>query len=138
MKSTMQGNPEMINTENIQALEAYLLTLKPAPSIAKARGMVESAAVLRGKTIFQQQGCVECHRPPRYTSSETYDVGLEENSGTNEYNPPSLLGVSQRGPFFHDNRASSLKDVLTRFQHGEGGDLSAPQIKDLLAFLRSL
>ncbi|MCH7689135.1 MAG: hypothetical protein IH899_21090 [Planctomycetes bacterium] len=138
MKSTMQGNPEMINKENIQALEAYLLTLKPAPSISKARGMTESAAVLRGKKVFQHQGCVECHRPPRYTSSETYDVGLEENSGTNEYNPPSLLGVSQRAPFFHDNRASSLKDVLTRFQHGESEDLSTPQIKDLLAFLRSL
>lgn len=94
--------------------------------------------MVRGKKVFQQQGCVECHRPPRYTSSETCDVGLEEKSGTKEYNPPSLLGVSQRGPFFHDNRASSLRDVLTRFQHGDSEDLSAQQQKDLLTFLRSL
>ena len=128
----------MINTRNIHALEAYLQTLKPAPSIAKARRKADSAAVVRGEKVFQQQGCVDCHRPPLYTSSETYDVGLKEKSGTKEYNPPSLLGVSQRGRLFHDNRAASLEDVLKRFQHGDSESLSTQQIKDLLVFLRSL
>ena len=55
-----------------------------------------------------------------------------------EFNPPSLRGVSQRAPYFHDNRAATLNDVLDRFRHGLKGEISPEQRQELLAFLRSI
>lgn len=133
MKSTMQG--KLASQENIQALHAYMQRLTPPPSLAKARNTQNPAAIARGKKIFKEQGCIQCHRPPLYTTPATYDVGLEDKK---EFNPPSLLGVSQRTPYFHDNRAESLKAVFAKYKHGESGDLSAEELPDLLEFLRSL
>ena len=56
----------------------------------------------------------------------------------NSFNPPTLLGVGQRGPYFHDNRAASLEQVFLKHKHQLETDLSSGQLKDLLAFLRSL
>jgi cytochrome c peroxidase len=88
--------------------------------------------------VFEEQDCVRCHRPPAYTSPRTYDVGTPDEKGWSEFNPPSLLGVSQRPALFHDNRAQSLRDVLVRFRHPEGQPVPASDVEDLLAFLESL
>ena len=53
-------------------------------------------------------------------------------------NPPSLRGVGQRGPYFHDGRAATLEDVFGNFGHQLKGELTPKQQADLLAFLRSL
>ena len=136
IRVTMQG-PEATD-EEVQAIEAYVRTLKPPPSRDQLRGILDQQSVQPGKLLFQEQGCADCHRPPTYTSSSNYDVGVHDSLGARRFNPPSLRGVGQRGAYFHDNRAPRLSDVFTRFDHGSGQELSRKQLDDLLAFVRSL
>ena len=67
-----------------------------------------------------------------------YDVGLKDKQGNTEFNPPPLVGVGQRGPYFHDGSAATLRDVFETHGHQLKDDLSEQQLADLLAFLRSL
>jgi cytochrome c peroxidase len=124
--------------ENIAALAAYMRTLPPPPSLLLARGEIDEAAKERGEQVFRSQGCIECHRPPSYTTPAAYDVDLADEQGRREFNPPTLRGVSQRDALFHDRRAASLEEVLTRFSHAGAGELRRSDLDDLLHFLRSL
>jgi len=118
----------------------YLETLPAPPSVIKARGEFSETRFLEGKEVFRSQGCQECHRAPYYTSEKRFDVGLQDKAGHREFNPPSLLGISQRDTFLHDNRASSLESVLFDLQHPEPRQtpLTAPEREALLYFLNSL
>jgi YVTN family beta-propeller protein len=133
---TMQGPTP--TDQQVRAIEAYLRTLRPAPSLARARGCFDAAAAERGRLVFEQQGCVDCHERPRYTSSDAYDVGLEDESGHTLFNPPSLRGVSQRDPLLHDNRARGLREVLTFHNRGVTAELTPNELQDLLSFLESI
>ena len=137
IKLTMDGKPESASDRNVADIAAYLRTLEPAPSLALARGRLDEDAVGRGYRAFQQWDCDHCHEPPAYTSPRTYDVRHPDEMGQLKWNPPSLRGVSQLPAFFHDNSASSLRDVLYTFKHPHGQDLSG-QVDDLIAFLESL
>lgn len=135
---TMQADGDDITEDNIQALKAYLTTLTPPPGLDMARGTVDSVAVERGAAVFRKQACADCHAPATYTTPGTFDVGIHDERGMKAFNPPSLRGVSQRAPYFHDNRAATLPDVFGRFKHGLKGDLTDAERVDLIAFLRSL
>jgi YVTN family beta-propeller protein len=122
----------------VEALTAYLRTLAPPPSLAKLRGDADEARVRRGQVVFREQGCATCHVPPAYTASGTYDVGISDEAGNRRFNPPSLRGIGQGGPFFHDNRAATLDEVFAQHRHQLRGELDSGSLGDLLAFLRSL
>ncbi len=136
VQSTMQGKP--LPDEEIAALVAFIKTIEPPPSLANARGERDEAAIAAGAKIFEGRGCINCHQPPYYTSDGAYDVGLDDKRGNRHFNPPSLRAVSQRTPLFHDGRATSLEDVLVKFRHQLDEPLSDQELKQLLAFLRSL
>jgi DNA-binding beta-propeller fold protein YncE len=142
IETTMRGRN--VGDAQVEALTAYLRSLPPprvAP-ISQPASETETAElrdlVTRGRRAFADRGCVECHAPPAYTSSATYDVGLADELGQTRFNPPSLRGVSQRGPFFHDNRADSLEDVFRRHGHPSGAKYEPGEVDALVAFLRSL
>jgi cytochrome c peroxidase len=99
---------------------------------------LDERALQSGREIFNRQGCASCHTPPAYTSQKTYDVGLHDEVGNTHFNPPSLRGISQGGPFFHDNRAATLEKVFTQFRHQLKMDLKPTELKDLMTFLESL
>ena len=134
---TMQSDKDP-SDKQIQALTAFLETLEPPPSIDAARGTLDQAAVDRGRQVFSSLDCARCHAPPRYTTPELYDVGLEDQLGGRKFNPPALLGVGQRGPYFHDGRAKSLREVFGKHRHQLDEPLDESSLADLLAFLRSL
>jgi cytochrome c peroxidase len=136
VKSTMQGAAP--SAELVADLTAFLRTLPPPPSLLEARGMADPDTLKRGRKVFARLKCATCHTPPTYTSPKTYDVGLADENGGKSFNPPSLRGVSQGGPFFHDGRAATLEEVFTRYGHEGTGDLSGSDLRDLLHFLRSL
>lgn len=136
LKSTLQG-PEP-SAKTVRDLTAYLKSLPPPPGLIKARDALDPAAFKRGKKIFAREKCAVCHAPPTYTSAKTYDVGLRDEAGEKLFNPPSLRGISQAGPYFHDNRAFSLQEVITRYRHELTGPLSSQELSDLLHFLGSL
>ncbi len=136
--TTMHGREP--TAEQVEALTAFLHTLAPAPPVGAGDGTgdTDAAAVRRGREVFDRQACATCHVPPAYTSAKSYDVGLEDEAGERRFNPPSLRGVSQGGPYFHDGRAATLEDVFARHRHQLKGELPAGELKDLLAFLRAL
>ncbi len=130
--STMHGAE--LTDQQTADLVAYLETLKPPPSAAPS----PKPLINRGQKVFDERGCVRCHRPPAYTSAGTFHVGLEDEAGRRKFNPPSLLGLGQRDVFFHDGRAQRLEDIVQRMRHQLQDDLSADDAEVLIAFLRSL
>jgi len=129
--------------EDVAALTAFLDTLSRQPSPhRRADGELDEAAS-RGRAVFGRAACGDCHEPPLYTSDRVVDVGLgSPGDRYRGFNPPSLLGVSQRVLLLHDGRESSLEDLL-RGSHSPprvngSPELAEEEIRDLAAFLRSL
>jgi YVTN family beta-propeller protein len=136
IRTTLQGRAPA--RKEVEALTAYLQTLPPAPAVARLRGPADEDAVHRGRAVFEKQGCTSCHVPPAYTSRKAYDVGLADEVGNREFNPPSLRGVSQGGPYLHDGRAATLEEVFARHRHQLKAELAKNDLSDLLRFLRTL
>lgn len=126
--------PDEVFRDDVRALTAYLRALPPPPTVAPS----DPLAVQRGKVVFDLQGCARCHPAPLYTSNKVVDVGIHDEKGAKEYNPPSLRGVRLGGPYFHDSRAKTLEAVFKVHKHQLRGELSAEELRDLLAFLESL
>jgi YVTN family beta-propeller protein len=133
---TMQGQKP--NESDVHDLAAFLRTLPAAPPVAAATSPESVALTRQGQAVFRAQGCINCHAPPTYTSPKSYDVGLKDEAGNSRFNPPSLRGLSQGGPYFHDNRAATLEEVFSRYRHELKGELSSEDFRALLAFLQSL
>jgi cytochrome c peroxidase len=123
--------------EQAAELTAYLKSLLP-PAGTKTGGAVDPAAVPRGRAVFDAHQCASCRAPPEYTSAERYDVGLADEVGNREFNPPSLRAVSRRDALLHDGRARSLEDVLRMERHPRGLKLLAREIDVLVAFVQTL
>ena len=68
----------------------------------------------------------ELPRSPEYTSPERYDIGLTDEVGNREFNPPSLRGVSRRDTLLHDGRAKSLEAVFQKERHPRGARPHGP------------
>ncbi|MBW3541778.1 MAG: cytochrome C peroxidase [Planctomycetes bacterium] len=133
VQTTMHGQP--LSDEQTADLAAFLKTLRPPPRL---KHHLEQDAVERGRGLFGSLRCDTCHVPPTYSSSESYDVGLTDEAGQRRFNPPSLLGVGQRRGYFHDLRASSLRDAIAVHRHQVSRELSPHELSDLVEFLRSL
>jgi YVTN family beta-propeller protein len=136
VESTMQG-PKPTDTQ-VEELTAYLRTLLPARPRADFQDHPDRLAIDRGHEVFVRQGCSRCHAPPFYTSAKTFDVGLSDERGLKQFNPPALRGVSQGGPYFHDGRSASLEEVFTSHKHQLERQLAKKDLHDLLEFLNSL
>jgi hypothetical protein len=123
----------------IERLSAYLKTLTPAPSLRLAKNKMPNGDVLAAARIgFEAAGCQNCHAGTGLTSNDTYDVGIHDEQGETLFNPPSLRGVSQRAPYFHDGRAATLAEVLKTSHHNSEMELSEKQIEQLQLLLESL
>jgi YVTN family beta-propeller protein len=134
--TTMHG-PKPTDLQ-VADLTAYLNSLAPPPPSVTAAVPADSLAVARGREVFRARNCAACHLPPEYTSPERYDVGLADEVGNHEFNPPSLRGVSRRDALLHDGRARSLEQVFQKERHPRSLVLSAQEIADLVAFLTTL
>lgn len=117
----------------VHDLATYMRTLPPPPAAEPTGPHAE-----RGRRLFAQQGCSRCHAPPTYTTPKAFDIGLADEAGLVRFNPPSLRGVGQAGPYFHDGRAATLEDVFLRFRHELATELSRDEVSDLIRFLRTL
>ncbi len=125
-----------------QAIDAYLKSLKPVPSPYLERGKL-SASARRGEKLFTQATCSMCHSGSLHTDMRSYDVGtgIDREKGV-AFDTPTLVEIWRTGPYLHDGRAVTIKDVLTRFntsqKHGKTEDFSKKQIADLEAYLLTL
>lgn len=122
----------------LAALNGYISTL-PAPR----RPKLDPDLVKKGQLIFAsaETGCASCHSGAQYTDGKVHDVhskhAIDKQSAMHT---PALTLVGGSGPYFHDGRYSSLKDLLRasdgtmgKTKHLNDGDLTA-----LETYLKSL
>lgn len=138
LKETMHA-PE-IKPADVDDIVSFLHTLPPVPPLKPVpTSDADRAQLARGEKIFQRENCGSCHVPPlTFTSHAVYDVGLADEKGLRKFNPPSLRGVGRLKKLFHDNRASSLRDVFETHGHQLAEPLPASELSDLVRYLESL
>ena len=125
--------------EQLEALTAFISQLPLPPSVDELRDVsLDRQAIERGKEVFAKRDCGRCHAGDNFTSKESFDVGLADELGNRKFNPPSLRGLSHRGPFLHDNRAATLAEVFSKHKHPDGEGLTPEQIADLVSYLKGL
>ncbi|MGD2205514.1 MAG: beta-propeller fold lactonase family protein [Anaerolineae bacterium] len=146
--------PNQGRSYDLDSLALFLDSLDAPLSPAHARGEPLTLAEQRGQTLFNDPalGCIDCHPPPLYTDHQKHDVGTatpDERIGP-EYDTPTLLGLYDSAPYFHDGSATMLYETLTRstgsgqarFTPGAEHDVTAllteSEIQDLIAFLLAL
>ena len=132
LRTTMHA--EEVDRSTVDALAAFLRTL-PAPP---ARPAEDPPVVARGRELFGAAGCVDCHVPPLFTSDGAFLVGLTDEAGASEFNPPSLRGVGRRSRFFHDGRYRDLERLLAEADHPGTETFDAADRSSVTAFLRTL
>lgn len=135
-RSTMSGRG--VSDQAAADIAAFLKTLKPPPPYAPASTRADQKLVKGGRELFESLSCTDCHAGSILTSADAYDVGLEDERGLRDFNPPTLRGVGYRENLFHDRRASSLEEVFTKFRHQLDRPLSQNELTALLRYLRSL
>jgi cytochrome c peroxidase len=131
---------------DLDSLAAFIDSLDVPLSPGHVKGEPLTDSELRGKEIFNDPalGCAACHPPPFYTDKQKHDVGtatIDEKIGP-EYDTPSLRGLYDSAPYFHDGSAESLYESLTRntlnSEHDITGKITAMEIYDLISFLEAL
>ncbi|MEM7587463.1 MAG: Ig-like domain-containing protein [Acidobacteriota bacterium] len=132
--SATLGPPKAGLSADLDDLAAYVASLADAslprsPYRAPDGTLTSEAAA--GRTVFQNLGCGSCHSGARFTDSTLgtatlHDLGtLRTSSGQrlggtlDGIDTPTLLGVWDTAPYFHDGSAPTLEDVFTV----AGGDI---------------
>jgi cytochrome c len=98
-----------------------------AQSSTKKSAPATSAAVTRGKTLFQQK-CAVCH----YDTSDQKKIG------------PGLKGISKRGTFSVNGNKITDESLRTWIENGDQlmppfkEVLEPEQIKDVIAYVKTL
>lgn len=123
----------------LEALSAYVESLSPPA----ARPAAQDALTRRGAELFASAdvGCSSCHSGQMATDNERHDVKSKTLADkTGEFNTPSLHLVSAAGPYFHDGRYKTLRDLLASGKDGMGhtSALSPEDLDALEAYLRTL
>jgi len=131
--------------ETAAAVDAYLESLRPAPSPLLENGKLSKAAA-RGKKLFMDDkvACASCHNGELFTDLKPYDVGTvgKFDKPEDKFYTPPLAELWRTAPYLHDGSAATMRDVLTTTnrgdRHGKTSHLTERQIEDLAAFLLSL
>lgn len=144
------GNKRSANdmvTAKLAALQFYQLAI-PAPS--PPEGSYDKAAAARGEAVFKGKAtCAQCHVPPLYTepgwnTHKPSEIGIDDfqsnRSPDNTYRTAPLRGLfaHMKGGFYHDGRFATLIDVVNHYNNFKKLNLTEPEKKDLVEFLKSL
>ncbi len=113
----------------LDQLSAYLTSLGPESIIQSPYRNFDgsmTADANAGLILFNQNNCASCHvQQTDYTDSQLGESALLHNVGTlrtssgnrlggnlTGIDTPTLLGVWESGPYFHDGSAKTLNDVF--------------------------
>jgi len=135
----------------LPGLQAYQLSL-PAPT--SPAGSFDPIAAARGQMLFAgAAGCAACHSGPEFTDANVRlhpvsdsmgepeamgVVSYASRSATGMYRTAPLKGVWQHPPYFHNGSAPTLTDVVNTYNTRLSLGLTAPQVADLVEYLKSL
>ncbi len=130
-----------------------LLDFPPAPKL-NIYGELDAAkatpAELRGEALFNGRArCSTCHPAPNYTDNDMHNLKAERfyemalvNGMMMAHDGPiktfPLRGIKDSPPYLHDGRCLTLEDTVEYFNLIQQLHLTAPEKKDLVAFLLTL
>jgi DNA-binding beta-propeller fold protein YncE len=123
----------------LDAIVAYISAL-PAPAALQE----DPRKVERGRAIFhsKEAACASCHADGLLTDNAMHDVKSKKQSDEKgEFNTPSLHLIGGSGPYFHDGRYATLRELLVGVDGtmGHTKQLSHDgQLEDLEAYVMSL
>ena len=121
--------------EHAKAVDAYLRSLKPMPSPYLVDGQLSPQAE-KGKEVFESVGCAYCHKGPWFTDQKRHEIGIQgEYDHQNRWDTPTLIEVWRSGPYLHDGRSATMKEVFTVEKRKE---LSEEEIDALVEYVLSL
>ena len=126
---------------DVDDLLAYVgsLTAEINPNLPKF-----AEAARRGKALFEgKAACAGCHPGPYFTDKRFHNVGVTSPNEPNaRYDTPSLVEAYRTAPYYHDGRAATMRDALTKHNaerlHGNLSKLNPSEIDDLIAYVLSL
>jgi CxxC motif-containing protein (DUF1111 family) len=129
-------------------ITAFIAAL-PRPTERRLEDPAQRAHALRGKGLFNQVGCADCHTPNLGSVSGIYSdlllhrMGQDLESGGSSYGggpprerspgndplpeewrTPPLWGVADSAPYLHDGRAATLEEAI-RMHGGQGSRAAA-------------
>jgi len=158
-----EAKPDL-NYRQFTQLVAYVAKL-PEPQLVLPNDVSEHAQVLRGRQMFVEVGCAQCHTPDLggakgvYSDFCLHDLTDPQSSNydatpqvpvpdaypkASEWKTPPLWGVGQTAPYFHDGSASTLTAAI-KAHAGQGKPirekylrLPVPDQQAVLRFLESL
>ncbi|MFO0558516.1 MAG: cytochrome c peroxidase [Polyangiales bacterium] len=128
---------------DVDAIAAYVQRGIDAPRAEPPVAPPSDELVARGREVFMTNGnCASCHDPARnFTDGQSHELGgLGSDERERLFDTPSLRFVRATGPFFHDGRYQTLRQLLTdaTARMGNIGQLSLPDVEALEAFLVTL
>jgi hypothetical protein len=134
-------------TAKLAGLQLYQLSL-PIP--VPPPGSFDPDAAARGRALFGGKAqCATCHVPPIFTEPgwnlhTAAEIGIDDfqanRSPERRYRTTPLRGLwaHAEGGFYHDGRFATLEDVVAHYDDHFSLGLTADEIQDLVAYLRSL
>ena len=115
---------------------------------------------LNGLHLFRTKArCMNCHNGPLFTDNQFHNIGFSgadngyyqvshKDEDIGKFKTPSLRDVMKTGPWMHDGKSTSIKEIIENLNSGDMGtnnnplikplNLSKKEKKDLLAFLNAI
>jgi YVTN family beta-propeller protein len=126
-------------TRKAEALNAYLRSLEPVASPYLVHGHPSEAAE-NGRRIFVEAGCASCHAGELFTDLQRHNVGTAtEEEPRGRFDTPTLVEVWRTAPYLHDGRATTIREVLTKFnpddRHGRTSSLTEDELSNLIEYV---
>jgi YVTN family beta-propeller protein len=96
----------------------------------------------KGKQLFEQAGCLQCHGGKYLTDQNKYHVGTNEEDEKRPFDTPTLLEIWRTAPYLYDGRATTLREVFTKYntddKHGYTKKLSKEELDALILYINTL
>ena len=102
-------------------VDKYLKALKPESSpylVPDKKGnLVLSETAKRGKKLFEEMSCVSCHPAPCSRIFKLMKLAQQKDKMLVPVDTPTLIEVWRTGPYLHDGRAATMREVLIKYDH---------------------
>lgn len=131
-------NGQGLRNVELEALLTFIETM-PAPPREHA---ADVQLVKKGEALFNssEAACATCHAAGG-TDTKNHDLGSRARADRKPaFNTPALTYLSGRGPFFHDGRFETMRELLVQSDGmmGHTKHLNADDLSALEAYLNTL
>ena len=130
--------------DRAHAIDMYLRTVRAVPSPFLDKGLLSTSAK-RGKVLFKELKCDECHTPDQYFTDKKKHGGRmpEENNRKvppdGNWDTPTLHEVWRTAPYSFDGVCATMRCMYEEpISHGIEKPISEQDLTDLVEYVNSL